>query len=136
MYLCICLCWILLVQFSVLANINVNSSNSTSGMGLGYIQCQRCMCQLETYNEESMGTMILICSTLVHRDSHMAAPFILDMLMAGARIAAKKSYSWQTSLTSKRLFGYYINKIGILHTCDIAELTNCSDKSIQNRYDA
>ena len=53
--------------------------------GLGYINCQRCNCRLENYNEDTLGSLIVICSTLVHRETVLAAPFILDMIIAVAR---------------------------------------------------
>jgi len=65
--------------------------------GLCYINCQRCSCRLEYYTEETLSGLIIICSTLIHRECILAAPFILDMLIAIARIASKKMYSWQSN---------------------------------------
>lgn len=53
--------------------------------GLCYITCQRCNCRLEFYNEEALSGMIIICSTLIHRECTLAAPFILDMIIAITR---------------------------------------------------
>lgn len=53
--------------------------------GLGYLTCQRCFCRIETYNEDTLGGLIVACSTLVHRDCQLAAPFILDMILAITR---------------------------------------------------
>lgn len=50
--------------------------------GLCHVKCQRCGCNLEIYNEDVIGTLIVICSTVVHRESTLAAPFILDMILS------------------------------------------------------
>jgi hypothetical protein len=77
------------------ASVNVSSRNSrrqsksesilSGESGLCYISCQRCQCRLEYYNEESLSGLILICSTLIHRECALAAPFILDMIIAISR---------------------------------------------------
>ena len=50
--------------------------------GLCHVKCQRCGCYMEIYNEDVIGTLIVICSTVVHRESTLAAPFILDMILS------------------------------------------------------
>ena len=78
----------------------MNNSELLSGeYGLSYIKCSRCDSRLEYYNEDSLGGMIVICSTFVHRESALAAPMILDMLNAIMRIASKKMYAWQVNST-------------------------------------
>ena len=83
------------------ASVNVSGRNSrrqsksdiiiSGESGLCYINCQRCNCRLEYYNEESLSGMIIICSTLIHRECALAAPFILDMIIAITRYYYLKS---------------------------------------------
>jgi hypothetical protein len=54
----------------------------TSEYGLSHLKCLRCNRRLELYNEETIGTLIVICSTFVHRECTLAAPFLIDMIMA------------------------------------------------------
>jgi len=61
------------------------------------LACERCGVRLETYDEATLGSLVVACGTLLHRDPHLAAPFVLDMLLATARLAHKKQYSWQAS---------------------------------------
>ena len=61
----------------------MNSNELLNGeYGLCYIKCTRCNLRMEHYNEESLGGLIVICSTFVHIESSLAAPLILDMLNA------------------------------------------------------
>ncbi|CAF0899614.1 unnamed protein product [Brachionus calyciflorus] len=69
----------------------------TGEYGLSYIKCSRCDSRLEYYSEDSLGGLLVICSTFVHRESALSAPLILDMLNATMRIAAKKMYCWQAN---------------------------------------
>lgn len=65
--------------------------------GLTYIKCFRCDARLEFYAEDSLGGLIVACSTVVHREPSLAAPFILDMIISVMRIAWKKQYAWQAN---------------------------------------
>lgn len=61
----------------------MNSNDLLNGeFGFCYIKCSRCDSRLEYYAEDSIGSLIVACSTIVHRESALAAPFILDMLIA------------------------------------------------------
>jgi hypothetical protein len=37
--------------------------------GLCYITCARCQCRMEAYGEDTLGSLLVICSTLVYRCS-------------------------------------------------------------------
>lgn len=79
-----------------MASVNASRSNSRRSSrieqiffgetGLCYINCQRCDCRLEYYNEETLSGLIIICSTLIHRECILAAPYILDIIIAIARL--------------------------------------------------
>jgi hypothetical protein len=64
----------------------LNLTDNYSGeCGLSYIRCLRCNCQLEFYNEEVLSSLIVACSTIIHRECSLAAPFILEMIMSITR---------------------------------------------------
>jgi hypothetical protein len=69
----------------LLTNLDLimNSNDLLDGeYGLGYIKCCRCDLRLEYYNEDSLGGLIVICSTILHRELSLVAPFVLDMITA------------------------------------------------------
>ncbi len=59
------------------SNIN-NEHSSQSNLS----KCEKCGYQIEYYGEETIGTLIVICSTFIHRDCTLAASDILDMLVS------------------------------------------------------
>lgn len=84
-------------------DIIMNSSELLSGEhGLCYIKCARCDLRLEYYNEDALGSLIVCCSTIVHRESSLAAPLILDMVGATIRYSAIKKY-----LKNQRIFSKF-----------------------------
>jgi hypothetical protein len=61
----------------------MNSNDLFNGeFGLTYIKCFRCDARLEYYSEDSLGGLIVACSTIVHRECSLAAPLILDMIVS------------------------------------------------------
>lgn len=92
--------------------------------GLCYMACQRCGCRLEAYGEDALGTMVVICSTLVYRESELAAPFILDMLTAAIRLAQKKLFTWQASAPNFYLPGNYASVAKQFIRCVLHQFQN------------
>jgi hypothetical protein len=102
-----------------------NSTMLNSGeYGLSYMACQRCGCRLESYSEDTLGSLVVICSTLVYRESELAAPFILDMLMAAIRLAQKKVFTWQATAPSFYLPGNYASVAKQFIRCVLHQFQN------------
>jgi hypothetical protein len=102
----------------------MNSNELFNGeYGLTYIKCFRCDSRLEYYNEDSLGGLITLCTTLVHRECFLAAPFILDMLIPILRIAAKKQYGWQVN-SNFYLPGNYTSVAKQFLRCVLHQLIN------------
>ena len=69
-------------QYSNLKLI-MNSNALLSGeYGLCYKRCLRCNRRLEHYSDESIGGLIVACAAVVHRECTLAAPLIIEMLIA------------------------------------------------------
>jgi hypothetical protein len=80
----------------------MNSNELFNGeFGLTYIKCFRCEARLEYYSEDSLGGLIVACSTIVHRECSLAAPLILDMIVSIMRYI----------LNIQRIFECYINNL-------------------------
>ena len=103
--------------------VRINASALlNSEYGVSYMRCSKCNCYMERYAEDALASLVVICSTIIHRDCNLAAPFILDMITAIIksvilfcefssnlnslnhvyqiyiyRITSKNLYSWQTS---------------------------------------
>jgi hypothetical protein len=72
----------LINQYSNLKLI-MNSNALLSGeYGLCYKRCLRCNRRLEHYSDESIGGLIVACAAVVHRECTLAAPLILEMIIA------------------------------------------------------
>jgi hypothetical protein len=50
--------------------------------GLCYKRCLRCNRRLEFYGDDALASLIVACGILVHRECSLAAPLILEMIMA------------------------------------------------------
>lgn len=92
--------------------------------GLSYMACQRCGCRLEAYSDDTLGSMVVICSTLVYRESELAAPFILDMLLAAIRLAQKKVFTWQATAPNFFLPGNYASVAKQFIRCVLHQFQN------------
>jgi len=76
---------------------NLQKYSINGEYGICSMKCLRCDQQIECYNEETIGSLIVVCSTIVHYECSLAAPFILDMILTVLKIASKKMYSWQVN---------------------------------------
>lgn len=111
-------------QFISNLEMIMNSSDLFDGQyGLTYIKCCRCDARLEYYPEDSLGSLIVICSTIVHRELNLMAPFVLDMLTAIMRIASNKIYGWQTN-SNFYLPGNYTSIARQFLRCTLHQLVN------------
>lgn len=60
----------------------MNSTEFSEGQyGLTYMNCFKCDARLEIYSEDALGGLIVICSTVLHRELSMIASFLIDMLI-------------------------------------------------------
>lgn len=68
-----------------LSNLDLimNSNEFSDGQfGLSYLKCCKCDLRLEHYSEDAIGGMIVICSTILHRELSLIAPFIIDVIIS------------------------------------------------------
>jgi hypothetical protein len=49
------------------------------------IECERCGKLLELYSEETLGHLILICSSIIQRECALVAPYVLDIILSVTR---------------------------------------------------
>ena len=49
------------------------------------IDCPRCGKTLEIYSEDTLGHLIVICSSIIQKECALVAPFILDMILSVTR---------------------------------------------------
>jgi hypothetical protein len=54
-------------------------------------RCTNCLSIIHHYSEENISNLVLICSTLVHRECTLAASDILDIIMVILKIATVKN---------------------------------------------
>ena len=52
---------------------------------LNVIDCERCGKQLELYTEDTLGHLILICSSIIQRECGLVAPYILEIILGVTR---------------------------------------------------
>lgn len=70
-------------QFLSNHELILNSSEFSDGQyGLTYVRCLKCDARLEIYSEDVLGGLIVICSTVIHREIDLVAPFLIDMIIA------------------------------------------------------
>lgn len=61
-------------------------------------RCPNCLSVIQHYSEENISNLVLICSTLVHRECTLAASDILEIIMVILKIASTKN----------EIFPYYV----------------------------
>lgn len=106
------------------SGVETASMLNSGEYGLSYMACQRCGCRLEAYSDDTLGSLVVICSTLVYRESELAAPFILDMLMAAIRLAQKKVFTWQATAPNFYLPGNYASVAKQFIRCVLHQFQN------------
>lgn len=70
-------------QFLSNFDLIMNSNEFSDGQyGLTYVKCFKCDARIEIYSEDALGGLIVICSTVIHRELSMIAPFLIDMIIS------------------------------------------------------
>lgn len=60
----------------------MNSTEFADGQfGLTYLKCLKCDVRLECYGEDVIGSLIVVCSTVIHRELSLVSPFLIDMII-------------------------------------------------------
>lgn len=74
-------------QFLSNFDLIMNAPEFADGQyGLAYVKCFKCDARLEVYSEDVLGGLIVICSTVLHRELNMIASFVIDMIIAIMRL--------------------------------------------------
>lgn len=60
------------------------------------LRCSQCNTPLELYDEDTIGLGVVCLSTFVHREPSLAAPYLLKILTAVAKVANYVYYPWQS----------------------------------------
>lgn len=60
------------------------------------LRCSQCNTPLELYDEDTIGLGVVCLSTFVHREPGLAAPYLLKIMMAVAKVANYAYYPWQS----------------------------------------
>ncbi len=74
---------------TILTNKKSNFKDATETEALkcelNIIDCERCGKQLELYSEDTLGHLVLICSSIIQRECGLVAPYILDIILGVTR---------------------------------------------------
>ncbi|KAL5284179.1 UNC79 family protein [Megaselia abdita] len=78
-------------------HLKIDNKNSQLRIGDETIlyRCDDCGSQLEEYNDEEIGIMIITLGTFIHREPSSAALFLPEIMMTISNFALRAPYPWQ-----------------------------------------
>ncbi|GMS88716.1 hypothetical protein PENTCL1PPCAC_10891, partial [Pristionchus entomophagus] len=76
---------------------STTSSNQSDLDHTMVLRCERCNEKLEVFDEESISLSLIALSTFLQRETAMAAPMLLKIILAVTRVVHRPLYPWHDS---------------------------------------